>query len=60
MDKIKLSEDDIRRLKELDPLIQHAREELERAKRVGIDVSDLEQQLNDAVALRDNLLKEYS
>lgn len=59
MEQIKLSKEDIERLKELDPLIDHAKEEIERAKRVGIDVSDLEEQLNEAVKLRDMLLKEY-
>jgi len=59
MEQIKLSKEDIERLKELDPLIQHAKEEIDRAKRVGIDVSDLEEQLNEAVKLRDMLLKEY-
>jgi len=39
--------------------IDHARFELERAKRIGIDVSELEEQLNRAVQLRDDLLKTY-
>ena len=59
MEKIKLEPEDIKALKELEPLIEHAREEIERAKRIGIDVSDLEAELNEAVALRDAILKEY-
>jgi len=59
MEQIKLSEEEIKALKDLDPLIEHARAEIERAKRVGIDVSDLEAELNSAVELRDRLLKEY-
>jgi len=58
--KIYLSKEDIEKLKSLDHLIQHAFEELERAKRVGIDVSDLEEELKNVVDLRDKLIEEYS
>lgn len=58
--KFTLTDDDARLLLALDSDIEHARFELERAKRVGIDVSELEHQLDDAIALRDNLLKTYS
>lgn len=56
---IKLSQEDINRLKALDADIAFAKAELERAKRVGIDVSKLEKQLEEAIKLRDSLLKEY-
>jgi len=58
--KIYLSKEDIEKLKSLDSLIQHAFEELDRAKRVGIDVSDLEEELKSVVDLRDKLIEEYS
>jgi len=58
-ERIKLSEEDIRTLKELEEDIEWLREEIERAKRVGIDVSDIEEQFRRAVALRENLLREY-
>ena len=59
VNKIKLSKEDIERLKALDVDIEACRAELERAKRVGIDVSQLEKQLEEAIKLRDNILKEY-
>lgn len=57
---ITLSPEDIARLQELEDDIEHARFELERAKKVGIDVSELEEMLERADRLRRNLIEEYS
>lgn len=57
---ITLSPEDIARLRELEDDIEHARFELERAKKVGIDVSELEEMLERADRLRRNLIEEYS
>lgn len=39
--------------------IKLLKSEIERAKRVGIDVAELEADYNKAVKLRDGILKEY-
>ena len=46
-------------LKSLDKEIELARTEIERAKRLGIDVSDLEEQLKKAIEIRDDLLRRF-
>jgi len=57
--RITLTKEQYERLKALDADIQFAREEIARAKRVGIDISELEKYLEDVVKLRDNLMREY-
>jgi hypothetical protein len=57
---ITLSKEDYELLISLDKDIEQARYEIERAKRVGFDVSELEKQLNDAIALRQRILAEYA
>jgi len=54
-----LKPEDEAMLRALQGDIDHARFELDRAKRIGIDVSELEEQLERAVQLRDDLLKTY-
>jgi len=57
--KVTISKADYDMLIALEEDIKHAGFELERAERVGIDVTELKRQLAEAVALRDNILKEY-
>ena len=57
--KIRLSKEQEEILRSLEDDIRVAEAELQRAKQLGIDVSDLEKQLEDAKKLRDMLLKEY-
>ena len=57
--KIRLSKEQEEILRALEDDIRVAEAELQRAKQLGIDVSDLEKQLEDAKRLRDMLLKEY-
>jgi len=57
--RITLSKEQYERLKALDADIQFAREEIARAKRVGLDVSELEKYLDEVVQLRDRLMEEY-
>jgi len=60
MKRITLSKEDYELLKSLDADIEQAKYELERAKRVGFDVSELERQLEEAIRLRDKILEEYA
>lgn len=46
-------------LTDLEADIKLMKMEIDRAKRVGIDVADLEADYNKAVKLRDGILKEY-
>ena len=57
--KIRLSKEQEEILRNLDNEIRIAEAEIQRAKGLGIDVSDLERQLEEAKRLRDMLLKEY-
>jgi hypothetical protein len=59
MQKITLTPEQWKALKDLDVQIEFARREIERAKKVGIDMSTLEEELNRLVELRDRLLEEY-
>ena len=56
---ISITQEDYDMLTALDADIEHARHELERAERVGIDVTELKKQLEDAVKLRNSILTEY-
>lgn len=57
--RITLSTEQYLQLKALDKDIEFARSELERAKRVGLDVSELERYLNEVVELRNRIMEEY-
>lgn len=56
---ITLSKEDYETLLRLEEDIKQAKFELERAKRVGLDVSEFERQLNEAIELRNKILEEY-
>lgn len=56
---IKLSEEDKRKLRELEADINWARRQIERLKAIGVDVSDLEQELEKWERIRQGLLKEF-
>lgn len=51
---------ELQTLKDLDKSIKDLKEDLARAKRAGIDISDLEAQLDAADKLRKGILKEYA
>jgi len=57
--KITLSPEQYKALKDLESQIEYARRELERAKRVGIDVTPLEEEFNRIVELRNRIMEEY-
>lgn len=50
---------ELQTLKDLDAQIKSLKEDLARAKRAGIDVSEMEAQLENADKLRRGILKEY-
>ena len=56
---IKLSEEDKRKLRELEAEIQWARRQIERLKAIGVDVSDLETELEKWEKIRQGLLREF-
>lgn len=56
---ITLSKEDYETLLRLEEDIKQAQYEIERAKRVGLDVSEFEKQLNEAIELRRKILEEY-
>lgn len=56
---IKLTAEQKKSLLDLEADIKLLKIEIERAKRAGIDVADLEADYNKAVKLRDGILKEY-
>lgn len=60
LEKFYLSDEQVKKLQELDPIIEHAKSEIQRAEKVGLDVSVLKQKLEDLIKLRDNILKEYT
>ena len=55
-----LSTDEVNRLKGMEEDIKVLQEELRRAERAGIDVSDLKAKFDKMVALRNGLLREYT
>ena len=55
----KLTTEQKKSLTDLEADIKLLKIEIERAKRVGIDVADLEVDYNKATKLRDGILKEY-
>jgi hypothetical protein len=59
VNKITLSKEQYEALKSLDKQIEYAKFEIERAKRVGIDMTMLENELNRLIELRNRILEEY-
>lgn len=59
-DAYRLSPEQIANLREAQPHINAARANIERLKRIGLDVSQQEAELESAVNLRDGLLREFS
>jgi hypothetical protein len=57
--KITLSKEDYDKLLGIEADLEHAKFELERAKKVGIDVKDIEAELNKVIDLRKRILEEY-
>ena len=55
-----LSPDEVSRLKEMTDDIKVLSNELARAERAGIDISDLKAKFDKMVALRNGLLREYA
>jgi len=59
MEEIKLTPEEKKRLEELIKLIKSIEREIERATRVGIDVTAERKELAELRRLRDRLLMEY-
>ena len=59
-DKIMLTPEEQSKLEGVDAEVRRLRQELERAKTAGIDVSDLEAGLEEAERLRKGILKVYA
>ena len=59
-ERIYLSEEDISRLKEMEEDLVWLEEEIMRAERAGIDVTDLRKRYDEIVRLREGLIREYS
>jgi len=57
---IRLKHEDYETLKKLTPDIEWLAMEIARAKRAGIDVTDLEKKFEETRRLREGLLREYA
>jgi hypothetical protein len=55
----RLTAEQVQQLRSHQAHINAARENIARLKRIGIDVSDLETDLNTAVQYRDGLIREF-
>lgn len=55
----KMTAEDVQKLRSHQAHINAARENITRLKRIGVDVSDLEADLNTAIQYRDGLLREF-
>lgn len=60
MAKIELTGDQTRELRAIDQAVQALRDSLLRAERAGLDVQAIRQQLEDANAKRQGMLREFS
>jgi len=60
LEPIKLTKEMEGTLKEMEPDLVTLRFELEKAKRAGIDVADMEKRFNEMKVLRVGLLREYT
>ncbi|RLB83718.1 MAG: hypothetical protein DRH24_06480 [Deltaproteobacteria bacterium] len=59
-ERIYLSDEDIQRLKAMEEDLIWLEEEIARAERAGIDVTDLRKRYDEIVRLREGLIREYS
>jgi len=60
VERLRLSPEDLSRLRGLDGDITAVEREIERAERAGLDVKGMREDLKKSKALRDTLLREYS
>jgi len=60
LERIYLSKEDIEKLKETEPILDWLAEEIARAERAGIDVSDLRARYEKLVRLKEGLMREYA
>jgi len=60
LERIYLSKEDIKKLKETEPILDWLAEEIARAERAGIDVSDLRARYEKLVRLKEGLMREYA
>ena len=56
---IKLTSEQVTKLKGLTDDIEWLNEEIRRAKYVGLDVADLEERFKKSTSIRDRMLEEY-
>ena len=59
-ERIYLRKEDIKRIKEVEPILDWLAEEIARAERAGLDVSDLRKEYERVVRLKEGLLREYT
>lgn len=60
LERIYLSKEDVEKIKETEPILDWLAEELARAERAGIDVTDLRQKYEKLVRLKEGLIREYA
>lgn len=59
-EKIYLTPEQLKRLKDLDTDVDWLREEIRRAEFVGIDVTDLKERFEKSTSIRERMILEYS
>ena len=59
-EKIYLTPEQLKRLKDLDTDVDWLREEIRRAEFVGIDITDLKERFEKSTSIRERMIKEYS
>lgn len=58
-EKIKLTPEQLNRLKSLDPDTEWLKEEIRRAEFVGLDVTDLKERFEKMSKIRERMIEEY-
>ncbi len=59
-EKIYLTPEQLKRLKDLDTDVDWLREEIRRAEFVGIDIADLKERFEKSTSIRERMITEYS
>ena len=59
-EKIYLTPEQLKRLKDLDTDVDWLREEIRRAEFVGIDIADLKERFEKSTSIRERMITEYT
>lgn len=59
-EQFKLTPEEVRTLRDVQPHINVARDTIERLEKIGVDVTEQRARLEQAVQIRDGLLREFS